>query len=203
MRVFETRWYPVVYHHVPYRQTSRESEALYMTSLTSDSEEEQFIDGGCRDHNERLYYIKHHSNHAKWKRVKDILMVMRGVTDPSRLETLSERLKVVSGEKRYRIKKKSPDNLTDTTRVHCEHPSQNRNVYHKARRHTQNTRRSNTRMRGSWKHSSSSSKLCEQNESYVPVPIPVPTDAMQVLEQLKSLCSYSAWDRPIRAISFS
>jgi hypothetical protein len=177
-----------------------------MASLPSDSEEEHFIDGGCRDHNERLYYIKHHTDHAKWRRVKDILMVMRGVTDPLRLETLSERLKVVSGEKRYRIKKKSPANLTDTTRVvHCEYPSQNRNVYHKAHRHTQNTRRPNvdTHMRGSWKHSSSSSKLCsEQNDSCVPIHIPVPTDAMQILEQLKSLCSYPAWNRPTRAITF-
>lgn len=76
-----------------------------MAALPSDSEEENFIEGGCLDQNERAHYIVYHKDSSRWKRVKEALLAMRGVTDTERLMKLVSRLKVVTGEKKYRIPK--------------------------------------------------------------------------------------------------
>lgn len=63
------------------------------------------MERGCQNEHERLCYIRYHANPPVWARVRDLLLKMRESKDPRALDELAERIKMVGGEKTYRIKK--------------------------------------------------------------------------------------------------
>jgi hypothetical protein len=76
-----------------------------MAAIPSDSEEEDYLDGGCTTERERVLYEQHKNNTQLWPTVRGILLDLRTANDEKSMY-LNSKLRIVTSQKTSAVKRK-------------------------------------------------------------------------------------------------